>query len=149
MTKVKTAIQNCNAVVVSGGTDAMDIAQMYSDFSKLMHACFIDQYYEPPLDPRYYEPFVYESAFIKSQKDWVDCLVEMCRYIMYLEEYRTHTHTSFNQFRRDMKEHADTEQREEEEDDKEEDDTDGTWERFCGGGRHAQMKGMLCSLKNL
>ena len=160
MTKLQTHIQNGNDAVFPGGANDMDITQMYSHFSERMRSSLNQKYYKPRPDPKYYEPVVYTPDFKKSQKDRIACLVEMGKYIMCLEEYSV-LHASFTRFRQDMNKHAVSEQHEEEKDDKEKDDkeedtTDGEWERFGGddrhtdsGLRHAQMKGMLCSLKFL
>ena len=64
------------------------IRKLYSEFSDLMHSSLEQEpYYEPPHDTRYYETIVYQPAFVKIKSDWLDCLVEMGKYIMYLEEY--------------------------------------------------------------
>ena len=117
--RMQTEIQNCNNAIFSGSTNGSDITKLYSVFSELMHIGLKDKYFEPPRDALYYQPIVYEPEFIKSKTVWLDCLVEMGKYIMYLEEYSV-LHPRFTRFRNDMKEHAASEQRGEEEDGKEE-----------------------------
>ena len=147
--RMKTEIQNWNDDIFSGGINGCDITKLYSDFSELMHLSFKDRYFEAPLDARYYEPIVYKPEFIKSKTVWLDCLVEMGKYIMYLEEYSV-LHPRFTRFRNDMKEDAAEEQHEEEEDGKEEVIRGKEeWPEF-GDDRHAtQMSGMLYRLNNL
>jgi hypothetical protein len=134
--RMKTEIQNCNDAIFSGGINAINITKLYSDFSELMHSSLQDQYYQPPLDPRYYEPFVYEPEFIKSKTEWRDCLAEIGKYMMYLEEYNV-LHAGFARFRNDMVESAQSEQREEKESPDE------------GSYHLAHMSGMLSRLNNL
>ena len=132
---MKTEIENWNDDIFSGGINGCNITKLYSDFSELMHLSVKDHVYKPEL--------------IKSKEVWLDCLVEMGKYIMYLEEYSV-LHHRFIGFRNDMKERAASEQREEEEDGKEEAIRGKEkWSEF-GDERHAtQMSGMLYRLNNL
>jgi hypothetical protein len=110
-----------------------------------MHKSLENQYYEPPLDPRHYDPIEYEPEFIQSKKEWLDCLTEIGKYIMYLEEYSV-LHPRFARFRNDMHELAASEQNEEKESHTDEDEE--KWSEF-GNNRHAHMSGLLCRLNNL
>jgi hypothetical protein len=141
---LKTEIQNCNEALFSGGGHGVQIKKLYSEFSELMRMSLKQTYYQPPLDPRHYAPIEYEPEFIKSKKEWLDCLTEIGKYIMYLEEYSV-LHPRFARFRNDMLEHAASEQHEE----KEPPHDEGQWPEFGDDRRLAHMSGMLCRLSNL
>ena len=131
--------------IFSAGEIKDRFKDLYDEFSELMHTSLKEGYYEPPLDPRHYEPIEYDPAYRKNKTDWLDCLAEMGKYIMYLEEYSV-LHAGFTRFRKGMYEDATTEQREEEE--VSEETGEEAWPSF--GNRHdAQMTGMLSRLNNL
>ena len=100
---LQTEIQNCNEVLFSGGGHVVQFTTLYSEFSEFMCSSLKDQYYQPPFDTRYYSPIVYKPEFIKHKTDWLDCLVEMGKYILYLEEYSV-LYPGFTRFRNDMDE---------------------------------------------
>jgi hypothetical protein len=112
--RLQTEIQNCTETLFSGGVHDVQIKELYSEFSDLMRMSLKQTYYQPPLDPRHYEPIEYEPEVIKYKTEWLDCLTEIGKYIMYSEEYSV-LHPGFARFRNDMHEHAASEQREEKE----------------------------------
>ena len=130
------------------GEGAMDITKTYADFGELMRATMQEEYYQPPPDPRYYDPpNEYPQEYIQSQKDWVDCLVEMGKYIIYLEEDSVHNRDGFDEFCDEMNEYADKELHEESEDDQEESEEESV--SFGLGFKDTKMTEMLCRLENL
>jgi hypothetical protein len=143
--QLRTELQNCNEALFSGGVHGVQIKKVYSEFSELMRLSLENQFYQPPLDPRYYEPIQYEPEVIKNKKEWLDCLAEIGNYIMYLEEYSV-LHPRFARFRNDMHELAASEQTEEKESHTDEDEE--KWPEF-GNGLDAHMSGLLCRLNNL
>ncbi len=144
--RLKTQIQDMHDAIFSAGKRKDTFRVLYDEFSELMHTSLKETYYEPPLDPQQYEPFVYEPAYIKSKTDWLDCLVEMGKYIMYLEEYSV-LHLGFTRFRKHMYEEAASEQLEEDEVSREEVAEKGP---PSFDDRHlAQMSEMLSRLNNL
>ena len=143
-------IENCHEANFLRGKSNVGIRQLYDDFTELMHSSLNEQFYEPALDSRDDEPIEYTPEFIKCKTDWADCVVEIGKYIMYLDRklvwFRL---TEFEngevwgrltEFKREMREKGEDEKREEEEDDEH-----GKFVALDVGRTH--MTGMLCRLK--
>jgi len=145
--RLKTQIQDMHDAIFSAGERKDRFRVLYDEFSELMHTSLKETYYDvPPLDPQHYDPIVHEPAYIKSKKDWLDCLVEMGKYIMYLEEYSV-LHLGFTRFRKHMYEEAASEQLDEDEVSREEVAEEAP--PLFGNLHRAHMTGMLSRLNNL
>lgn len=146
--RLKTQIQDMHDAIFSAGERKDTFRVLYDEFSELLQTSLTAKYYDvPPLDPQHYNPIVYEPAYIKSKKDWLDCLVEMGKYIMYLEEYSV-LHFGFTRFRKEIFEEAAEEERDEDEVSSEE-VAEEARSSFGDDHHDTQMTGMLSRLNNL